>query len=133
VRGYLAGTRYATLVDFEIDPFRATYRPSSGTSAPAEPGRQGFWSASTEGSGKQSLEWDASKGDWSFVVMNADVSRGVEADLSLGAKVPFIFWLGLGLVIGGAIVLAGAAAMIYFGARPRPAQRGGALTAPPAA
>lgn len=121
VRRYLEGTRFATLAEFEIDPFRAGYRASSGTAAPDEPRSQDFWSASTEGAGTQTLEWDVSKGDWSFVLMNADVSRGVDADLTLGAKVPFIFWLGVGLVVGGAILLAGAALIIYFGVRRRPA------------
>jgi hypothetical protein len=132
VRRYLAGTRYSTLVDFEIDPSRATYRDSSGSAAPAEPGSQGFWSEFTEGSATQSLEWDVAKGDWSFVVMNGDASSGVSADLSLGAKVPFVFWLGVGLAIGGAILLAGAAAMIYFSAR-RPVGHAGAPATAPAA
>jgi hypothetical protein len=119
VQSYLSTTRYATLADFELDPFHATYRASAGTSAPAEPGSQEFWAASAEGAGTQTLEWEVSKGEWSFVVLNADGSRGVEADLSVGAKVPFIFWLGVGLVAGGAFLLASSGTMIYFSVRRR--------------
>jgi hypothetical protein len=131
VRSYLAGTRYATLADFEIDPFRATYRASSGSSAPSEPGPQDFWTAAAEGPGTQSLEWDVANGDWSFVVMNADASPGVNADLSVGAKVPFIFWLGVGLAVGGVFLLAGASALIYLGGR-RSAPVGAHLISPAA-
>ncbi len=60
---------------------------------------------------------DVAKGDWSIVVMNADASPGVDARLSLGAKVGFLFWLGIGLAIGGGILLAVGGAMIYFSLR----------------
>jgi hypothetical protein len=117
VSDYLAGTRHDVVSDFDVDPFRATYEPSAGTSAPAEPGGQTFWSASVSGSGSQSLQWDVAEGNWSVVVMNADASPGVDVELSLGAKVGFVFWVGLGLVIFGAILLLGGAAMIFFGLR----------------
>jgi hypothetical protein len=120
VRDYLAGTRYASVRDLELDPFRVTYQPSSGTSSPGEPGDETFWSASAEGSGSQSLEWDVAKGNWSVVVMNADASAGVDADLTLGAKVRFIFWVGVGLLIAGGFVLIAGAALLYLSVR-RPA------------
>jgi hypothetical protein len=120
VRDYLAETTFATVSDLNFDPFRVTYRPSSGTSAPGEPGGENFWSASVQGSGSQSLEWDVAKGNWSVVVMNADASPGVHASLSLGAKVGFIFWVGVGLIIAGALFLVGGVALIYLSVR-RPA------------
>lgn len=130
VRDYLAGTSHDVLTDVDLDPFRATYRRSPGASAPTEPGDETFWSASARGSGSQSVQWDVAEGNWSVVVMNADASPGVDVRLSLGAKVGFIFWLGVGLVIAGAILLAGGAAMIYFSVRrpvramPPPAKSG---------
>jgi hypothetical protein len=117
VTDYLAGTRHDVVRDFDVDPFRVTYQPSAGTAAPAEPGSQTFWSASVSGSGTQTLQWDVAEGNWSVVVMNADASPGVDVELSLGAKVGFVFWVGLGLVIVGVLLLAGGAAMIYFGLR----------------
>jgi hypothetical protein len=53
------------------------------------------------------------------VVMNADAARGVEADVSVGAKVPFILWLGVGLLGAGALVAVGSGVAIYFGVRTR--------------
>jgi len=56
------------------------------------------------------------EGDWSVVVMNADGSLGVDADISAGASVPFLNelgWTALGsgsfaLVVGIALLVAGA-------------------------
>jgi hypothetical protein len=126
VREYLAGTSHDVVTDLDFDPFRATYRRSQGTAAPTEPGAEPFWGASAEGAGTQSVEWEVAKGNWSVVVMNADASEGVDARLSLGAKVGFVFWVGLGLVIAGAILLASGAAMIFFSLRRR-----APATAPP--
>lgn len=119
VREYLAGTSYDIVTDLEFDPFRATYRRSPGASPPAEPAAETFWGSSAEGAGMQSVEWEVATGNWSVVVMNADASEGVDARLSLGAKVGFLFWVALGLVIAGAILLAGGAVMIYFSLRRR--------------
>jgi hypothetical protein len=55
------------------------------------------------------------------VVMNADGSAGVEAAVSVGAKVPFLLWLGIGLLIGGAILLAVGGLIVYRSSRSRTA------------
>jgi hypothetical protein len=55
-----------------------------------------------------------------MIVMNTDASRGVSADISLGAKVGYIFWIALVLVIIGALLAAAAALLIVFAARRRP-------------
>jgi hypothetical protein len=127
VEDYLAGASFDTVTDVALDPFKATYEATSGRSAPGEPGSEDFWSASTSGSGDQTLEWEVAKGDWSAVVMNANASPGVDVRLSLGAKVGFIFWLGLGLLVAGVVLLAGAGAMAYFSLR-RPRSTSAAVT-----
>jgi hypothetical protein len=57
-------------------------------------------------------------GDWSVVVMNADGSRGVAADVSAGAKIPFLDELGWSAIGGGGALLIGALALIVLGVRP---------------
>ena len=50
--------------------------------------------------------------------MNADGSAAVDAELSFGAHIPHLTWIGIGGAIGGALFLIAAAGLIYAGARP---------------
>jgi hypothetical protein len=53
--------------------------------------------------------------------MNADGSPRVLADLDLGAKLSFLLWLAIGLLIAGALVLAASVALIVLAANtPKP-------------
>ena len=65
-----------------------------------------------------------------MVVMNADGSRGVTAELTVGAKLGFLLWLGIALLTAGAILLFSGGAMILGGTRRRQAVAP-ALKAPP--
>ena len=87
VERYLAGTEHATLTDLDTSPFRATTETVPGARTPADPAAQDIWSASTSGTGTQSLEWDIEEGDWSALVMNADGSPGVDVQAS-AARTP---------------------------------------------
>ena len=123
VSEYLHGASYTSVTDVDYSPFHATYRDHdhSGDRRPARPTDQEFWAASAHGSGTQTLAWDLEDGDWSIVVMNADGSRGVDTDISAGAKVPFLGTLGW-ISLGGALVLLiTAGTLVYLGVRtPRP-------------
>jgi len=59
------------------------------------------------------------EGDWSVVLMNADGSRGVVADIDLGAKLSFLLWVAIGSLIGGVLVIGGSTALIVLAARTR--------------
>ena len=121
VATYLAGVAHTDVVDIQSDPFRATYRPRPGGAPAVPPVRARFWTASVSGTGTQTLSWHVKSGTWSVVVMRPDGSRGVAADVGVGAKLPALVWVSLGLLVFGLIVLGGGAALIYFGGRePRP-------------
>jgi hypothetical protein len=112
-------SRYLQDVDF--DPFRATYLAVSGTAPQEPPTDQTFWAASASGIGQQTLSWKVREGDWSVVLMNADGSRGVAADVDLGAKLAWLLWVAIGVLIGGVLVTGGSAALVVLAARrPRP-------------
>ena len=76
-----------------------------------------IWAASEQGSGKQTLNWEIEDGDWSVVVMNADGSAGVDADISAGAKIPFLDALGWTALGSGAFVLLIGIALLVMGIR----------------
>jgi hypothetical protein len=118
VSSYLGDVSHSTVTDIDYEPFEASYSPHAGEGSPAEPAGERIWAASTEGAGPQTLTWDVEDGDWSVVVMNADGSRGVEADISAGAKLPFLTELGWSALGGGAILLLAAVALAVFGIRP---------------
>jgi hypothetical protein len=94
-----------------------TRTPLGGDAEPAVPQAQPFWVARATGSGEQALRWKVRDGDWRAVVMAADGSRGVDADLSVGATVPDLDWLSGGLLAGGGMLLLIGGTLIYLGAR----------------
>jgi hypothetical protein len=51
--------------------------------------------------------------------MNADGSRPVFVDLSVGATAPGLRWVWIGMYIGAGIALAAGVALVLFAARPR--------------
>ena len=121
VARYLGTVAHANVQDIDFDPFRATYLSVSGGGPQAPPTEQSFWAASASGVGTQTLTWKVRGGDWSVVLMNADGSRGVAADVDLGAKLSFLLWVAIGLLIGGVLVSVGSTALIVLAARrPRP-------------
>jgi hypothetical protein len=114
VTGYLASVEHSLVTDFERRP---VYVPRPGGAPSSLPGDETFWVESTSGSGEQTLEWEPESGDWRVVVMNADGSRGVAAELSIGAELDPLLWIGIGLLVVGAVFAGGAALLITLGAR----------------
>jgi hypothetical protein len=128
VDAYLRNTSYAQATKLDLDPFKVTYVPHRGDAAPGRPAAQSFWAASASGRGTQALTWKTRSGEWSVVVMNADGSPGVSANVGAGAKFPWVLWAGIGVAAFGALLLFAAARMIYRGAGPRAAQVQAAAT-----
>jgi hypothetical protein len=120
VAGYLGRVAHADVEDINFDPFRVEYRQIAGGAPRRPPTAQNFWAASASGQGRQTVTWKVPDGDWSVVLMNADGSRGVAADVDLGAKLSFLLWVAVGLLIGGALILGGSVALIILAARNRP-------------
>ncbi len=119
VAKYLGTVAHADVQDIDFDPFRAKYLPVTGGAPEAPPTDQRFWAASASGVGTQTLTWKVRDGDWSVVLMNADGSRGVAADVDLGAKLSFLLWVAIGVLLGGVLVVGGSTALIVLSARTR--------------
>jgi len=119
VERYLAGTAHTKVTDIETSPFEVSYDDHDGARRPAAPADERIWATSVEGSGRQTLDWDVREGRWSVVVMNADGSRGVDADVKAGVSIGFLEPLGWGLLAGGGLLLLGAAGVGFAGLRRR--------------
>jgi hypothetical protein len=85
------------------------------TAAPA-PTAQSFWAASVTGSGRQELTWRISSGRWGVVIAQPDGAPGVSAQVDVGASIPDLTGLGVGLLVAGGVLFLGGAALIVLGA-----------------
>ncbi len=122
VRSWLAGVASDRVHDLEVDPFSVDYARQPGSvKALSAPAGRTFWAARSTGSTTQTLTWPIRDGRWTIVVANADGSPGVAVDARLGAKLPWLGPLGVGLIVAGVVmVLAGTAGiLIAFAGRRR--------------
>jgi hypothetical protein len=132
VDDYLTGVRYHEIVEWTSDPYddpEVEYQLHAGSLAPSDPTAETFWEVSVHGAGRQDLEWRPEMGRWVLVIMNEDGSAGIDVSGAVGADLPWLFWLGLGLVFVGALALVGGVIMVYFAAR-RPKPRVHTVRAP---
>jgi hypothetical protein len=113
VERYLSGVAHTVVEDFGETPTGDVRNPKDRRSA-ERPAQQDIWVASTTGKGEQVLSWNVMDGDWTVVVMNADGSPAVSADVAAGAKLPFLTAVGWGSLGGGVLflVLAGGMALL---------------------
>jgi hypothetical protein len=114
---YLVQTAHEEITDVHGPSFSYDSVRRGGTAAPGVPAAASFWAASTSGRGTQALTWKPGEGRWAVVVMNADGSRGVTADVSVGAKTDAVLPIGIVLLSLGVVGLVVAAGLIWLGAR----------------
>ena len=122
VNRYLGDVSHAELTD--IDGGQPQFDPHRGRAPQRPPGRQSFWVAQAQGSGEQAVTWDAEFGRWTAVVMNADAARGVDVRADAGIKLGWAIWAGIGMVVIGLLITAGAAVLILRLGRNRPSTAG---------
>ena len=117
---YLSGISYDEVTDFSIGENALHYLHYTGTNVAPPPASQMFWvmSDSGTGTGTRTVQWNISSGNYAIILMNTDGSAPINAEISLGVKIPGILHgIGLGLLIGGIVLLGGGAVMIFFGVR----------------
>ncbi len=119
VAAYLANVGHAEVRDFEVSPFDVEYESHPGDAPSEPPTAQPFWAASVSGTGTQTLETEIPSGDWSVVIMNADGSAGVSADLQVGATLPIISWIAIGALAVGCLLLVVGIILSVLGMRRR--------------
>jgi hypothetical protein len=112
---YLAGVSQTLISDF----FNGKVETVGGGAARSAPATQSFWVASSTGSGPRTLFWKPKTGSWSVVVMNADARPGLDVRADLGARMPAVLWIAVGLLVAGAVFLAGGGLLIVGSIRNR--------------
>jgi hypothetical protein len=116
MNSYLNGVSYDEVSDVTFRSDVLHYIHRSGTNTIAPPTGQTFWVASASGTGAQTMQWNVTSGSYSIALMNADGSAPLNAEVSLGLKIPAVLHgIGLGVLIGGIILLLGGGVMIFFG------------------
>ncbi|MEN8235251.1 MAG: hypothetical protein ABFR89_10060 [Actinomycetota bacterium] len=90
VDAYLDGVAHDEITDLERHSESKQiqdvhYTTHEGTRTPGAPGTETFWVTSVAGTDPLTLDWTVEPGDWTAVIMNADASNGVTADLAFGA------------------------------------------------
>ncbi|HEY9291597.1 MAG TPA: hypothetical protein VIP98_10005 [Microlunatus sp.] len=117
VARYLRGTAH-DLVDTDGDkpqmgrhPQIRYQRIAGDLQSLRHPGSQSFWTASAQGTGWQTIDWNPTAGDWVVVVANANGSLGVNVTLTAGILLPtlgmpVLGWAGWVLLGAGMILLA---------------------------
>jgi hypothetical protein len=114
VDAYLDGVGHDDVRDLEVDPTRIDYTTHPGDGPASPPGEQTFWAGSDSGAGTRTVTWEVATGDWTVVVMNADGSAGVHADVDLGGKLPVLRGATIGLFVGGGLLLVGGVLLIVL-------------------
>jgi hypothetical protein len=119
---YLTGVSHTLISDFWENNVQAI---GGGTPASA-PETQDFWVASATGAGAQTVVWDPTDGSWTVVVMNADGRPGIDVGADLGARIPALLWIAVGVLAAGAVFAVGGALLIAGAIRTlgRPAEDG---------
>jgi len=107
VADYLDGVQQAEVVDITTDGdgADATYLVTGQDAPSVPPTEVDTWVAQATGTGTVSVDWPVEDGDWTIVVMNADGSAGVTADVAVGASLPWLGWAAVGLLAGAGLGL----------------------------
>ncbi len=116
VAGYLDGVVHDEITEWDStadDISDVVYARNEGVTDPAAPETTGFWVASVSGVGEQALDWTIESGEWALVIMNADGSPGVSADVRFGVAAPSVlFPIGLASLVVGLVALIGGARLV---------------------
>ena len=112
---YLGSVNRTVITDF----FGKKVEVVAGGTPQSVPATQHFWVASSVGPGERTLKWNPHDGSWTVVVMNANAKPGVGVKADLGARMPAVLWVALGVLIGGALLLAGGGLLIASAIRGR--------------
>ncbi|MGI9594617.1 MAG: efflux RND transporter permease subunit [Acidimicrobiales bacterium] len=124
---YLSGVAHHEVANVDLDGRSITdfdYLSREGSTSPGPPGAEQFWETWTEGASPQTIEWSLESGNWTVVIMNADGSAGVDAEVEFAARISNIGSIAWSSLAFGVISLIGGAYLVRRGSRRPPASTG---------
>lgn len=110
---YLAGVEHTVLTG----PLDTNLRTYPGDAPATPPAVADVWLASTSGPGLQAVEVTARPGSWVVVVMPADGSAGLRAQVDVAATLPWLTTAGGAVLALGLVLLLGGLATIGLAVR----------------
>ena len=114
VNAYLTGVDHLIVTNWVNG--HARHQLAAGATPTTAPTDAKIWTAHVTGKGTQTLTWQPSGGHWVVVVMNANGSASVSFTADVGATVPDLGWIAVGLFAVGGILLAVAVTLIVVSA-----------------
>lgn len=121
VQSYIQNVEYQRIVDTDFDIENYDFKLSdsdfvlhSGEAPSTPPTVHSYWVEHGADSEYQEIIWEPQAGNYYAVIMNADGSEGIKADIQVGVKVPFFGSLGNILISAGAFVGLIGVVMIYL-------------------
>jgi hypothetical protein len=118
---YIEPIEYHEIVDmdlgweeFDTGTTQPQFTLHQGDAPSAPPTVHSFWIVQGSDSGTQTLTWEPEAGNYYLVMMNADGSAGVDADVRIGVEIPFFGGIGNILLTAGIVVGAFGVLMLYF-------------------
>ncbi|MFI6833196.1 hypothetical protein ACIBG5_39200 [Kribbella sp. NPDC050241] len=125
VSNYLAGAAHTRVIRYDVPSTFSTQQMHGGIPRLTPPGELDWWVAKSGGNGPRSIAWPIQDGTFDVVVMNANGSPAVGADVRFGVEVHRGFGICL-LVLGAGVVLL--ALGLALASRRRPAAPAPAFT-----
>ena len=116
VDAYLGNVEHDEVLDISRH-FNPTYKHVDGTATPKPPSQEPIWVATASTPTQPNLVWHPRSGRWTAVIMNLDGSRVVDSRMSVGVRVRYLTWIGIGLLILALLAFVGGGLMLYFGVR----------------
>jgi hypothetical protein len=101
---YLAGVAHTTVLGSQNGGQDLVRRFHGGGAPATAPAGAHIWAVSASGPGQRSLTWQPRSGSWTLVVMNASGSTPVASDVTVGAQLPVLGDLSVGLLVAGAVL-----------------------------
>jgi hypothetical protein len=115
VERYLSGVAHDEVI--RLGAPDARYDRHEGEIALPPPGLETFWTASTQGRGTLTLDWQAEAGTWGLVVANADGSPGVAVEATAGVRTDALLPIGLVALLVALAFLGGGTVLLLVALR----------------